>query len=90
MVTIIDALNSCLAFLAKAKELEDNEPSVLEVGTALGWNYPKTRNVAKALEEAGLIKLELYRGIPRKYIVRVTHKGECILKCIDDNPGLSE
>ena len=79
---IIDALNSCFMFLAKAKELEDNEPSVLEIGNALGWNYPKTRNVAKALEEAGLIKLELYHGVPRKFIVRVTRKGECILKCI--------
>jgi len=82
LVTIIEALNSCFLFLIKAKELADKEPSVLEIGNALGWNYPKTRNVAKALEEAGLIKLELYQGMPRKFIVRLTEKGECIISCI--------
>jgi len=82
MVTIIDALNSCFTFLMKARELADKEPSVLEIGKALGWNYPKTRNVAKALEEAGLIKLELYQGMPRKFIVKLTETGQCMLECI--------
>lgn len=80
MVRIEETLESCFKFLRKVKELE-NEPSILEIGKALGWNYPKTNNIAKALEKMGFIELELYQGLPRKFVVRLTKKGECIISC---------
>lgn len=82
MVRIDETLESCFQFLRKAKELEDQQPSILEIGKALGWNYPKTNNIAKALEKMGFIELELYQGLPRKFIVKLTEKGKCLLECI--------
>jgi len=84
MVRIDETLESCFMFLKKVKELEDQEPSILEIGKALGWNYPKTNNIAKALEKMGFIELQLYMGLPRKFIVKLTEKGRCILECISE------
>ena len=84
LVRIEETLESCFKFLQKLKELQEHEPSILEIGRALGWNYPKTNNIAKALEKMGFIELELYTGLPRKFVVRLTKKGECLLNCFSE------
>ena len=79
MVTIEEIITSMFTFLVKTKELDG--ASIREIGKQLGWNYQKANNIAKALENLGFIRMELTSGPPRRYVVKLTEKGECLLTC---------
>ena len=77
--TVKRILESMFMFLEVAGKLDN--ASIREIGMKLEWGYERANKMAKALESLGFIKLELEQGPPRRYVVKLTEKGKCILTC---------
>ncbi|MCE4600926.1 MAG: MarR family transcriptional regulator [Desulfurococcales archaeon] len=57
--------------------------NIQELANKTGLNYNAASRWAEALERLGFITKTLEPGPPRQALLKITQKGECILKCLN-------
>ncbi len=80
MPLVEETLDRIVAILRAVREL--GRPSQAELARATGINYNTLVNLVDALASRGLLRKEHDPGPPRRAVVVLTRRGECLVECL--------
>lgn len=64
------------------RTIEKEPKSISDLSKDLNVRWGTVKTYVRILEDLGLVKTEVWEGIPKKVMVKITDEGKCLVKCL--------